>query len=145
MVFVMIFYINKILIHSQVPFDSNRLVFPPVPAILIASVFYLPFPYLFNCPRIAISGGLFGKTKLTHSKAIILYNICVTGYLCYDMVHYYIHYGSPNGGYFYNLKRYHYQHHFVHHDKGFGVSSPYWDGAFGTKIVLRKLKYLLKW
>lgn len=61
------------------------------------------------------------------------------------MIHYYIHYGSPSNGYLYNLKRYHYQHHFVHHDKGFGISSPMWDIVFGTKIILRKLKYLLKW
>lgn len=34
------------------------------------------------------------------------------------MIHYYIHYGSPNGGHLYHMKRYHYQHHFVHHDLG---------------------------
>lgn len=67
------------------------------------------------------------------------------GYLCYDMIHYYIHHGSPTGGYLYHMKRYHYQHHFVSNKKGFGISTPMWDEAFGTKIILKKLKYLLKW
>lgn len=83
------------------------------------------------------------------------------------MIHYYIHHGSPSGGHLYDLnlliffrffnilyilidfryymKRYHYQHHFVQHSKGFGISSSIWDEAFGTKIILRKLQYLLKW
>lgn len=34
------------------------------------------------------------------------------------MIHYYIHYGSPNGGHLYHMKRYHYQHHFVYHELG---------------------------
>lgn len=61
------------------------------------------------------------------------------------MTHYYIHYGSPAPGYMYNLKRYHYQHHFVHHDRGFGISSPVWDDVFGTRILLQKLQYVLRW
>lgn len=35
------------------------------------------------------------------------------------MTHFYIHYGSPTSeSYFYNMKRYHAQHHFSHHDQG---------------------------
>lgn len=71
--------------------------------------------------------------------------ILFIGYICYDMIHYYIHYGSLVTGYLYNVKRYHYQHHFVHHDRGFGISSSLWDTLFGTKIILGKLKYLIKW
>jgi 4-hydroxysphinganine ceramide fatty acyl 2-hydroxylase len=40
------------------------------------------------------------------------------GYLIYDMMHYYVHYGSPRRGHLYTMKRYHYQHHFAHHEKG---------------------------
>lgn len=62
------------------------------------------------------------------------------------MIHYYLHYGSPSTfKYLYHIKRYHYQHHFVQHDKGFGISSPLWDYVFRTDIVLRKLKFTLKW
>lgn len=80
------------------------------------------------------------------------------------MTHFYLHNGNPRKGHFYKMKRYHYQHHFVHHDKGkldllqnvklslkiffilgFGISSDTWDHVFGTKIVLNKLKYVLNW
>lgn len=49
------------------------------------------------------------------------------GYLIYDMIHYYLHYGSPStkgvlNKYLYHIKRYHYQHHFVHHDKGMTIT-----------------------
>ena len=30
------------------------------------------------------------------------------------------------------LRRLHLMHHFRDHDKGFGVSAPYWDFVFGT-------------
>ncbi|XP_037033236.1 dihydroceramide fatty acyl 2-hydroxylase FAH2 isoform X1 [Bradysia coprophila] len=113
-------------LHHKVPFDPYRLVFPPVPATILATLFYQPLPLLASCPKIVLAGGL-------------------VGYLCYDMIHYYIHYGSPTFNYMYMLKRYHYQHHFVHHDAGFGISSPIWDVVFGTKIFLRKLKYMLRW
>ncbi|XP_055598806.1 uncharacterized protein LOC129748288 [Uranotaenia lowii] len=113
-------------LHHKVPFDPYRLVFPPVPAVLLATFFYQPVRLLLPHPLLMLSGGLIG-------------------YLTYDMIHYYIHYGSPNGGHLYHMKRYHYQHHFVHHEQGFGISSTLWDDIFGTTIVLRKLKYLLKW
>lgn len=113
-------------LHHKVPFDPYRLVFPPVPAVLLASFFYQPVRLLLPYPQIMLAGGLIG-------------------YLAYDMIHYYIHYGSPSGGHLYHMKRYHYQHHFVYHELGFGISSTVWDKVFGTPIFLRKLKYLLKW
>lgn len=117
----------------RVPFDDRRLVFPPLAAAIITTIIYQPIHglntllggELYN-PRLVVAGG-------------------IIGYLIYDMIHYYIHYGSPRNTYFYNLKRYHYNHHFVNHDKGFGISSPFWDDIFGTKLILKKLKYLLKW
>lgn len=113
-------------LHHKVPFDPYRLVFPPVPAVLLASFFYQPVWLLLPYPKIMLAGGLIG-------------------YLAYDMIHYYIHYGSPSGGHLYHMKRYHYQHHFVYHELGFGISSTVWDKVFGTPIFLRKLKHLLKW
>lgn len=59
-------------------------------------------------------------------------NLSPSGYLAYDMIHYYIHYGSPSGGHLYHMKRYHYQHHFVHHDLGkfFTTHSPHGNVVF---------------
>uniref|UniRef100_A0A1B0DCY9 Fatty acid hydroxylase domain-containing protein n=1 Tax=Phlebotomus papatasi TaxID=29031 RepID=A0A1B0DCY9_PHLPP len=87
-------------LHHKVPFDPYRLVFPPIPAMIIASILYPPILLLFQTySLVALAGGL-------------------TGYVVYDMIHFYLHYGSPSGGHLYFMKRYHYQHHFVHHDKG---------------------------
>ena len=56
----------------------------------------------------------------------------VTGYLTYDMVHYYTHHAVPTSKLGLTLRRLHLMHHFRDHDKGFGVSAPYWDFVFGT-------------
>ena len=56
----------------------------------------------------------------------------VTGYLAYDMVHYYTHHAKPTTKLGLTLRRLHLMHHFRDHDKGFGVSAPYWDFLFGT-------------
>lgn len=44
----------------QVPFDPHRLVFPPIPATVLAWLFYIPVSYIFSFPRIVIAGGLSG-------------------------------------------------------------------------------------
>lgn len=132
---LIVFFTQQFFFHEtfQAPFDQRRLVFPPAPAAVFAVVLYqilLLINFLFN--------GLLCNDKIFMAGAL-------SGYLCYDMIHYYIHFGSPRNSYFYHLKRYHYNHHFANQDQGFGISSPFWDLVFGTKIVLKKLKYVLKW
>lgn len=56
----------------------------------------------------------------------------VAGYLAYDMVHYYTHHAEPTTKLGLTLRRLHLMHHFRDHEKGFGVSAPYWDYVFGT-------------
>ena len=103
-----------------------RLVFPPLPGVILASIIYAPLSLCLPRPRVLLAGALFG-------------------YLCYDMIHYYLHYGSPSLKHLYHMKRYHYQHHFAHQDLGYGISSPLWDFVFNTRIHLRKLRFHLKW
>ncbi len=62
----------------------------------------------------------------------------VTGYLTYDMVHYYTHHATPTTKLGLTLRRLHLMHHYRDHDKGFGVSAPYWDFVFGTAERRRK-------
>lgn len=103
--------------HHKVPFDSGRLVFPPVAAGILASIFYFAFALLFPLAmaRSLFAGGLFG-------------------YVTYDMMHYYLHHGSPTpGSYLHQLKKYHVSHHFEDQQKGFGISSKLWDYPFGTQ------------
>ncbi|XP_061450243.1 fatty acid 2-hydroxylase [Rhineura floridana] len=104
--------------HHKSPFDDSRLVFPPVPASLVVAFFYvltyILFPEAFALSLLA--GGLFG-------------------YVVYDMMHYYLHYGSPKkGSYLYKLKSYHVKHHFEHQKAGFGITSTFWDYPFRTLI-----------
>ncbi|XP_030059492.1 fatty acid 2-hydroxylase [Microcaecilia unicolor] len=104
--------------HHKSPFDSSRLVFPPLPASLVIGFLYGVILLLF--PKIVgqsiFVGGLFG-------------------YVVYDMIHYYLHYGSPKEGtYLYELKAYHVKHHFEHQKSGFGITSKLWDHPFHTLI-----------
>lgn len=43
------------------PFDPYRLVFPPFPATILATIFYQPLPILTSCPKLVFAGGLLGK------------------------------------------------------------------------------------
>lgn len=86
----------------QSPFDSSRLVFPPVPASLVIGFFYGVLRLLL--PEVL---GL----------SVFVGGLC--GYVIYDMMHYYLHYGSPKKGtYLYGLKAYHVKHHFEHQRSG---------------------------
>ncbi|XP_032086975.1 fatty acid 2-hydroxylase [Thamnophis elegans] len=104
--------------HHKSPFDHTRLVFPPVPA----SLLFFPFYFL---AQVVVPGEL-GLSILSGG---------IVGYIIYDMMHYYLHYGSPKEGtYLYGLKTYHIKHHFEHQKAGFGISSRFWDRPFHTLI-----------
>ncbi|KAJ8302448.1 hypothetical protein KUTeg_018844 [Tegillarca granosa] len=81
--------------HHKSPMDKGRLVFPTVPACLLAIVFY------------SLYASIFGT-----SIALCLFAGTIAGYMAYDLVHYYLHHGVAYGTYFKNLKKYHVKHHF---------------------------------
>ena len=54
------------------------------------------------------------------------------GYLAYDMTHYYLHHFRPRSRLGRRLRELHMRHHFQDDTRGFGVSAPWWDHAFGT-------------
>uniref|UniRef100_A0A8C3V5E5 Fatty acid 2-hydroxylase n=1 Tax=Catharus ustulatus TaxID=91951 RepID=A0A8C3V5E5_CATUS len=108
----------------QSPFDSSRLVFPPVPASLVIGFFYGVLRLLL--PEVL---GL----------SVFVGGLC--GYVIYDMIHYYLHYGSPKKGtYLYGLKAYHVKHHFEHQKSGFGITTRFWDYPFRTLIPEESFK-----
>nr|CAD7443468.1 unnamed protein product [Timema bartmani] len=87
-------------LHHKVPFDSQRLLFPPVPAALLGALAYSLIRMLT-------------PLWMLHFMVAGI----ITGYITYDLIHFYLHYGSPKAHtYFYHMKRYHNQHHFAHHD-----------------------------
>ncbi|XP_023811708.1 fatty acid 2-hydroxylase [Oryzias latipes] len=104
--------------HHKSPFDGARLVFPPGLASIVVGVFYMTLHQLL--PDII---GL----------SVFVGGLC--GYVVYDMIHYYLHYGSPKkGSYLYDLKAYHVKHHFEHQRSGFGITTTFWDHPFNTVI-----------
>nr|XP_002126665.1 fatty acid 2-hydroxylase [Ciona intestinalis] len=104
--------------HHKVPFDSGRLVFPPVPASMLFLIAYSVFRLCF----------VVGVADIVSAGVIL-------GYVGYDMTHYYLHYGQPKrGSYFDRLRAYHVRHHFESPNLGFGISSKLWDYPFQTTI-----------
>jgi 4-hydroxysphinganine ceramide fatty acyl 2-hydroxylase len=58
----------------------------------------------------------------------------LTGYVMYDMTHYFIHHNKPALSYWRDLKDYHILHHYKNPKLGFGVSNKIWDYAFDTVL-----------
>ena len=104
--------------HHEYPNDEERLLMPPVPGLILASVLFGLFYLIFL---------LFGRPELTWA----FFPGFFLGYLMYSFVHYAIHQIKPPK----YLKRvwiHHSQHHYQHQNKAFGVSSYFWDIIFGT-------------
>ena len=103
-------------IHHAFPMDKSRLVFPPVAA----------YPLYLGIK--AILSVAFGSFYL-----IILAGV-LTGYIAYDLSHYYIHHNKPTSEYYRHLKQHHVLHHYNNPKRGFGVSNRLWDFVFGTVL-----------
>ncbi|PIN04349.1 Sphingolipid fatty acid hydroxylase [Handroanthus impetiginosus] len=101
--------------HHKHPMDGLRLVFPPAAAAILA----VP---LWNTIKIL--------TPALYAPA--LFGGGLLGYVMYDCTHYYLHHGKPLKGVSHELKRNHMDHHFRIQDKGFGITSNFWDRVFGT-------------
>jgi sterol desaturase/sphingolipid hydroxylase (fatty acid hydroxylase superfamily) len=87
---------------------------PPSVSIPLAVFFYIIFALVFGRFSAAIWAGL------------------VSGYICYDIIHYATHHFVMKGRIGSWLKQYHLRHHYKDDHAGYGVSSPLWDYVFGT-------------
>ena len=102
-------------VHHDHPNDPMRLVMPPSVSVPLSAVFYLGFYVsLGSTYALAFGAGFF------------------FGYLFYDMTHYYVHHFRPRSAVGKRLRELHMRHHFQDDTRGFGVSAPWWDHAFGT-------------
>jgi len=102
-------------VHHEHPNDPKRLVMPPSVSIPLALLFWALFTLAL------------GSTAALPFTAGFL-----TGYLIYDMTHYYLHHSRPRSALGRRLRESHMRHHFEDDTRGFGVSAPFWDRAFGT-------------
>ena len=100
-------------VHHEYPRDKNRLFMPPVPSLVISSIIF------------CVLNVLMGWYALSFFPGFVL------GYIIYGSMHYAIH-SFPPPRFLKALWRNHHLHHYKTPDKGFGVSSVFWDVVFGT-------------
>lgn len=108
--------------HHHYPRDRDRLFMPPVPSLILASV-------IFGIMYLAM-----GRYAYPFFPGFML------GYLLYASMHYAIHAWNPPFRWMKPLWRNHHLHHYKDEEKGFGVSSTFWDHVFGTMFDLKKEK-----
>jgi sterol desaturase/sphingolipid hydroxylase (fatty acid hydroxylase superfamily) len=108
--------------HHEFPRDRQRLFMPPLPSLIISSAIFL------------IMYGLMGNSVLAFFPGFIL------GYLLYASMHYAIHTWPPPFKWMKPIWRNHHLHHYKSDEKGFGVSTHFWDKVFGTEFDLKKEK-----
>src|SRR4051812_36679673 len=104
-------------VHHDHPNDPMRLVMPPSVSIPLSVAFYFGFVAVMGTPAAYVFGAAFWA-----------------GYLAYDMTPPPVppHNPPPRLGKL--LRELHMRHHFQDHTRGFGVSAPFWDAVFGTRL-----------
>jgi sterol desaturase/sphingolipid hydroxylase (fatty acid hydroxylase superfamily) len=105
-------------VHHDHPNDPMRLVMPPSVSIPLAALFLLGFSLVFGTPGFLPFGAGF-----------------LGGYLFYDMLHYHMHHHRPRTLLGKRMRELHMRHHFQDHERGYGVSAPFWDRVFGTPVT----------
>ena len=109
--------------HHDYPNDSMRLVIPTGAALGLAALTYWMFYFFIVF--------LFGADLGVHHG---FFSSFVMGYITYDMMHYATHYAKFKNKWFREIQKNHLDHHhYVDHDKGFGLSNVFWDRVFGTE------------
>jgi sterol desaturase/sphingolipid hydroxylase (fatty acid hydroxylase superfamily) len=107
-------------VHHDHPNDPLRLVMPPSVSIPLAALFIWGFSAVLGTPGFLPFGAGF-----------------LAGYLFYDMLHYHVHHHRPTTALGKRLRELHMRHHFQDHERGYGVSAPFWDHVFGTAPTKR--------
>ena len=102
-------------VHHDHPNDPMRLVMPPSLSVPLAALFVYGFYLVLGSPTFLPFGAGF-----------------LGGYLGYDMLHYHVHHHRPKSQLGRRLRELHMRHHFQNHERGYGVSAPFWDHVFGT-------------
>lgn len=102
--------------HHKHPQDPNRLVFPPLLCIIFSVAIVTPFTYFLPKPVV-----------------YTMYGGGLLGYVCYDVTHFWLHFGFPTKfATLYKMRRYHLAHHFKNPSKGYGITNTLWDHVLGT-------------
>lgn len=103
--------------HHKNPKDKEKIVISPFISIPV-SILYCIIAYL-----------IFGLQGM-----ILSFFSFFTGYVIYELIHYYIHYSVCKNPLIKYLRKHHFLHHYKYDNKNFGVTSPICDYIFRTKI-----------
>jgi dihydroceramide fatty acyl 2-hydroxylase len=107
-------------VHHDHPNDPLRLVMPPSVSVPLASLFTLGFYAVLGSPDFLPFAAGF-----------------LSGYLFYDMLHYHVHHHRPRTAAGRWVRELHMRHHFQDHERGYGISAPWWDWVFRTPTKKR--------
>lgn len=108
-------------VHHEYPRDKERLFMPPIPSLLVASIIFILMRLLMGWYAFSFFPGF------------------LLGYLAYGSMHFAIHAFAPPR-FLKALWRNHHLHHYKDDNKGYGVSTTFWDRVFGTMFDLNKEK-----
>jgi sterol desaturase/sphingolipid hydroxylase (fatty acid hydroxylase superfamily) len=108
-------------VHHDHPNDPLRLVMPPGVSVPLSALFVLAFYAVLGSPAFLPFAAGF-----------------LSGYLFYDMLHYHMHHHTPTSALGKWLRELHMRHHFQNHERGYGVSAPFWDHVFRTPLKTRR-------
>jgi sterol desaturase/sphingolipid hydroxylase (fatty acid hydroxylase superfamily) len=100
--------------HHAFPEDRRHWVMPPISTVPVAAVLFLALYLLIGLASPPVFAG------------------ALLGYLAYDLLHYACHAGTLRSRPLRYLRQHHLTHHYRTPATRFGVSSPLWDGVFGT-------------
>jgi len=104
--------------HHLHPKDTERLLMPPVPGIIMASILFAVFYVIFL---------IIGYPNYTWG----FFPGFFLGYLLYSFLHRATHVVKPPKQFKF-LWKHHSLHHYKHPNKAYGVSNTLWDHVFGT-------------
>ena len=113
--------------HHEFPLDEERLLMPPVPGFILASILFVGFFIIF---------WILGISDLTYG----FFPGFFCGYLMYSFVHRTTHVIKRPPKRLKNLWHHHSLHHYKYPNKAFGVSNTFWDKVFGT-MPPKKIKH----
>ncbi len=101
-------------IHHDYPWDGDRLVMPPFAGAVICVFLWMLVHLVLGDHTYAFFTGM------------------VSGYLWYDLTHYYVHHAKPRTPLGKWLRKYHMLHHFSGTHARYGITTPLWDHVFRT-------------
>ncbi|KAI9151044.1 fatty acid alpha-hydroxylase [Blastocladiella emersonii ATCC 22665] len=104
-------------IHHYLPMDRMRLVLPPIFFALIVQPPWWAFRAVFD-----------------HTTCAAMFSGGITGYIIYDLTHYYLHHARVRTAHMREMKKYHLAHHYKNYDSGYGITSKIWDYVFATVL-----------